>query len=441
LPAANDKLREARQRTASPTYPDECLSRQELAELVNAWIWEHRKKQVELSANYIGQLERGKIRWPSKLYREAFRAVFSVPTDSALGFINARSRRARVKLDDVKRKQFLETAALGVGALALGEPLAALLDGGEPTPIPHRIGATEIDQIRTVTQVFSSWSSTYGGGLARDAVMGQLRWSASLLEEASCPTRLRPELYSAVGILAATAGYMAEDAGALEEARRIYRFALGCAEQAKDWNLRAEILSSTAKQEMRAGKPDEGLTLAEQALVRADWLTATQRALLHTDRARTLAKMHRVQEALTAIGIADEHFAHSTPGNEPPYMADYSAARHDQLTGQALAELAILGRDPSEATDRLTAAATGHPKDFARSQAICLAQLASLTMATGDPLQAASIGHQALDVASALHSRRATEELRALNRYAITHQQLEEVAHLRHRIGTLGRVS
>jgi transcriptional regulator with XRE-family HTH domain len=108
LAAANEQLQAARERTASLTYPDECLSRQELAELVNAWIYEHHHEVMEASANYIGQLERGKIRWPGKLYREAFRAIFNVSTDSALGFVN--TRRAVVKLDDVNRKQFFHTA-------------------------------------------------------------------------------------------------------------------------------------------------------------------------------------------------------------------------------------------------------------------------------------------------------------------------------------------
>jgi hypothetical protein len=51
-----------------------------------------------------GQLERGKIRWPGKPYREAFRTIFNVSTDSALGFVN--TRRAVVKLDGMNRKQF-----------------------------------------------------------------------------------------------------------------------------------------------------------------------------------------------------------------------------------------------------------------------------------------------------------------------------------------------
>jgi transcriptional regulator with XRE-family HTH domain len=67
-----------------------CLSRQELAELVNAWVWDHHEKMVEHSANWIGQLERGKVRWPGKVSREALRAILGVSIDAALGFVNAR---------------------------------------------------------------------------------------------------------------------------------------------------------------------------------------------------------------------------------------------------------------------------------------------------------------------------------------------------------------
>lgn len=103
MAVANDQLRVARERIASPNHPDEGLTRQELAELVNAYIWNHHnKKIVALTANYLGKLERGHIRWPGKLYREALRAVLGVPTDAALGFVNA--RRAVVRLDNVDRK-------------------------------------------------------------------------------------------------------------------------------------------------------------------------------------------------------------------------------------------------------------------------------------------------------------------------------------------------
>ncbi len=433
---ANDQLRAARQRTASLTSPDLCLSRQELAELVNTWAWDHHEKMLEHSANWVGQLERGQVRWPSKVSREALRAILGVSTDAALGFVNARSARAAVRLDDVDRRPLLR-ASVGVGALAALGPVAALLERTEPTPTPRWVGATDIEQIRTATRVVESWGCTYGGGgLARETAMTQLRWSADLLN-ATCPDRLLPELHSALGDLAKVAGYLAEDAGALEQAQRVYQFALACAEEAGNWPLRGEILSSMAKHAIRAGRPDEGLTLAEQGLVRADRLTVVGRSLLHTDRGRALARMRRIEEALTAIGTADDHFAHFTPDNEPPFWAFYNPARHDLLTGATLADLAILGRDPGKATDRLAAAAAGHTADYARAGVLCRTKLASLTMATGDPLQAATIGHAALDTAGTLRSRRVTDELRELARYAAEHQHVEEVAHLRQRIATL----
>jgi hypothetical protein len=72
----------------------------------------------------------------------------------------------------VDRKRFLR-ASVSVGVLAALGPLAALLEGSEPTPIPTRVGATDIEQIRTATRVVESWGDTYGGGgLARESAMG-----------------------------------------------------------------------------------------------------------------------------------------------------------------------------------------------------------------------------------------------------------------------------
>jgi hypothetical protein len=64
----------------------------------------------------------------------------------------------------VDRKQFLRTSR-DLGALAVLGPVAALLEGTEPTPIPARVGATEIEQTRTAATVFSGWDFSYGGGL------------------------------------------------------------------------------------------------------------------------------------------------------------------------------------------------------------------------------------------------------------------------------------
>lgn len=152
-------------------------------------------------------------------------------------------------------------------------------------------------------------------------MLARLRWSAGLLDRARYSARHRAPLFSAVGYLAHTFAFMAFDSFAHDDAHRIFQFALARAEEAGDWHLRAKVLSSMARQATWVGKPDDGLTLSEYALVRADRLTATERAMPHTAHALALAKMDRVRDALIAVGLADEVFSHARPANDPSWMA------------------------------------------------------------------------------------------------------------------------
>jgi hypothetical protein len=435
--APNGQLRAAREDTVSMDQSGECLSRRELAERVNAYIWDRYLVRVELDANYLGKLERGTIRWPGSMCREALREILGVSDDSELGF--RRPRRSLVKkVVPVNRKQFILNAALGFGVGALA-PVMALLEGGEPTPVPARVGATDIEQVRSAAGVFESWGYTNGGGLVREAVLAQLRWSAGLLE-ATCPESLRPALFSAVGELAQISGWMAFDACAQDEARRVLSFALACAETAQDWDLRAGVLGCMTIQAICTGRPDEGLTLAEHALVRADRLHAAARAQLHSDRARALAKMGRGRDTLLAVGTADDEFAHSNPAELPQYWAYYDATFHTGVTGMALANLAMHGNhDPAPAIDRLTAAIASYPAENAGYRPQDRIRLASLMMVTGDPVEAAALGTAALEsaAAAAVRSRRATDDLRQLDRHAARHSGVGEVAELRRRINQI----
>ncbi len=285
-------------------------------------------------------------------------------------------------------------AALGVTvAPATNQPLLDLLGEIEPTPIPSTVGLTEIEQGRTAAREFSSWDHTYGGGVVREDVSAQLRYAVNLLG-AGCAERHRTDLHSAVGFLGHTAGFMAFDAYAPSDARSMFQLGLTCAEAAGDWHLRGNVLSSMARQAIWCGHPDDGLTFIELAMVRADRLTATERAMLHAARARALAKLHRTEEAVRSVGQADEEFAHASPGNDPPWMAYYDAAQHSGDTGHALFDVALDGQFVGEARHRLEAAVAGHTAAFVRSRAISGIKLASLTMATGDPVEAASLARQ-----------------------------------------------
>jgi hypothetical protein len=69
----------------SPSGSGRVLSRQELAEAVNAWIYAHTERVCAIDARYIGKLERGETRWPAAHFRAGLRAVLGADTDRELG--------------------------------------------------------------------------------------------------------------------------------------------------------------------------------------------------------------------------------------------------------------------------------------------------------------------------------------------------------------------
>src|SRR3712207_6761979 len=82
----NALLRQARIRRLSPSGSGRPMSRQELAEAVNAYLWATYRVVDRLDATDIGKLERGEHRWPRARRREAFRAVLGAASDTELGF-------------------------------------------------------------------------------------------------------------------------------------------------------------------------------------------------------------------------------------------------------------------------------------------------------------------------------------------------------------------
>ncbi|MEV0696966.1 hypothetical protein AB0I53_03465 [Saccharopolyspora sp. NPDC050389] len=110
----NDALRAARERIESPSSPGQPLTRQELAEAVNAQVYRSSEIVTAIDANHIGKWERGVIRWPAAHYRAALRVVLDVATDAELGFWKP---RGGCTTEDVDRKTFLRTTlGVGVGA-------------------------------------------------------------------------------------------------------------------------------------------------------------------------------------------------------------------------------------------------------------------------------------------------------------------------------------
>ncbi|MFI6781402.1 transcriptional regulator [Micromonospora sp. NPDC050276] len=69
------------------------MSRQEVAEAVNNYLWVTHGIRTSLNGNHVGKLERGQYRWPQAATREAFRVVLKAARDADLGFYITRRER------------------------------------------------------------------------------------------------------------------------------------------------------------------------------------------------------------------------------------------------------------------------------------------------------------------------------------------------------------
>jgi hypothetical protein len=178
------------------------------------------------------------------------------------------------------------------------------------------------------------------------------------------------------------------------------------------------------------GRSDDALTLAERALVRAERLTAAQRAMILAIRACALGALGRVQETLRAVGLADEEFSRSDPGRESRSMRFYDARQHAGDTATALAYPAALGHSVVEARTRMQASFDGCTESAGRSKLLSQIKLASLAMTTGDPVGGARLGVDAVRETDRIRSDRVLDLFDALGRHAREHRAVPEVADL-----------
>ncbi|WP_062204410.1 helix-turn-helix transcriptional regulator [Streptomyces sp. NBRC 109706] len=330
----------------------------------------------------------------------------------------------------VERRAFL--AAGGVAATSFSD-LVPHLTGD----LPKSVRPQDIAQIRVAARDHASWDNRFGGGgLVRARAIGQLMWATNLLH-VTCPPKLEPELFSAVGALASVMGASAFDAYEHDHAAQLFDLSVQCAEHSDNWHLRARALNWRSRQATWRGAPDSGLTYAEMGLVRADRLTSREKAMLHGARARAFAQMGDRQATLAAIGSGDDAFANTRDGEDAEWMAYYDYAQHHGDTGHAAFDIALLpGQSPDFAATRLRIATRHHTDAYVRSRSLSGTKLATLTMHRGDPQEAVLIAHRALDEMGQLRSQRAITDVRALATASAKYAVRPEVAGLRERIRT-----
>jgi len=178
-------------------------------------------------------------------------------------------------------------------------------------------------------------------------------------------------------------------------------------------------------------RPDDALSYAEMALVRADRLTPMVQAMMHSRHARALGAVGQEREAdcLAAVGRAEDAFAAGT-GDEPEWITYYDESRLERDNGRALLGLALNGGAYKEAERRLRTSIQRFPAGHHRGKALAMANLATLTMAHDDPLRGAELGRDALAAVGAVRSDRVSDAFRQLQTAAAPHRKLAAVREL-----------
>lgn len=300
---------------------------------------------------------------------------------------------------------------------------------------PGRLGVRDIEQLEETARAFRGWNHSYGGGLRRRAVLGQLSEVAALLGEHQAPA-VEERLYRVLALLAGTAAGMAWDSGLQRRAQDYYRLSLRAAHAGGDRLWGANTLAAMARQLLYAGRPADALDLVRLAQDGArDEAGPRLRAMLHTREAWALAAMGRT----AAFGRATEQAraALANAGPEEPYWIGYfDEAELAGVTGGRHLELAR--DDPrahaDQAGEEIRHALATRGPDAGRSVALDRLGLAEVYFLVGDLRAAVAETHAAVDAAAGVQSGRVREGAAWLYSYTVGHGQSAPVREARARL-------
>ena len=379
------------------------MSRQELAEAVNAYVWRIHQIEDRLDRNDIGKYERGKNRWPGAVRREAFRVVLNVDSDAALGFYGSRRTAMRPAFDE---------------------------DSAGLTMSPSRGPTDRRDLDEALSYFHQQWhllvqaDNLFGPRYALAGVETQIALLRDLLVAAD--REVRPDVVDLAARYAESAAWLNQDLARTPAAQDWTAQALEWAHQLGDTSMVAWSIYRRSQQQLEAGRARDALDLAEAALRHDERLGSPARAAIRVQQADALAALGE-PAALRVLDQAHHWAANDQRGDAEAGHGSFCTPGYIE-THRAMC-LRLVGR-PLEALAVFEQALPAIPPVYRRDTAAALVGKAAAHSAAGQPDIAAATALAALPIARHAGSGRIIGHIAAVAARLRPHRTLEPVAAL-----------
>ncbi len=312
-------------------------------------------------------------------------------------------------------------------------PRAGAAAGRDPG---RRVGAGDIQALRSVGDLFRSLDDTYGGGHARQALVRYLEHEAEPMLRGQYGEAIGRRLFGAAADLTRLAGWTSFDIGAHGLAQRYFVQALRLSQAAADRAYGGYVLVTMSRQAVYLGHGREAVQLARVAQQGVGpGATATVQALLHAAEARAQAALGEPRTCVAALTRAERALEAARPGDETPFWARFfdEAQLADELghchrdlqqyrAAAQHAERSLRLRDPRRARSRL----------------LCRVVLATARLAVGELDEACALAAESVRQAADMRSQRAVEYLRDFARRLEPHRESGPARAFHERAATLG---
>ncbi|MGH3906126.1 MAG: helix-turn-helix domain-containing protein [Pseudonocardiaceae bacterium] len=362
---------------------------------------------------------------------------FGDPATVVGGGIAGRKGSWMERRDFVQHVATLALAAAGGTALDIDRLVALLYPDTDATGT-RRISVADVEALEHATAEYQRWDYTYGGAIARDATIAQLRGGLPLLRAEQEP-EVHSRLQTALVHLALLAAWMSFDVGQHDAARRMWTVGLNLSRDTNDpWgvDLTGHLLVDMAEQALHLGRPDEAERLVKVGLA-ADVGTHPVSPSTATMLASRLsfAHAHRgdAKGCDRARGQVEDAFTAVDPGNAAPW-ASVDEAAVSTWQGKAYYELGRATGDRRWVDKAVPLLARTLTRSRPTARALYLPDLAGAHALAGDVGTAVTVGRQAVDTATGISSRRTHDRLRVLNTVLEPMHTSPGVAELRERL-------